>query len=78
MFEVLILDLSEGLGLEKIICLNGFSPTIACQRSSEKVNGEARSGSGSLSVSVSKGRVMGFGHEKPGTVAVLATLGIEV
>ncbi len=32
---------------------------------SEKVNGEARSGSGSLSVSVSKIRGMGFGHEKP-------------
>jgi hypothetical protein len=32
---------------------------------------EARSGSGSLSVSVSKGRVMGFGHEKPGTTTVL-------
>ena len=33
--------------------------------SSEKINGEARSGS--LSVSVSKGRVLGFGHEEPGT-----------
>ena len=36
-------------------------------RSSEKVNDEARSGSGSLSESVSKERGMGFGQEKPGT-----------
>jgi len=36
---------------------------------SEKVNGEARSGS--LSVSVSKGRGMGFGHKKPGSATVL-------
>ncbi|MGI6302900.1 MAG: hypothetical protein ACOX52_17840 [Verrucomicrobiota bacterium] len=40
-------------------------------RLSEKVHGEARSGSGSLSVSVSKGRVMGFGHAEPGTATVL-------
>jgi hypothetical protein len=31
----------------------------------------AKSGSGSLSVSVSQGRVMGFVHEKPGTATVL-------
>ena len=36
---------------------------------SEKVNGEARSGS--LSVSVSKVRGMGFGHEKPASKSVL-------
>ncbi len=40
-------------------------------RSSEKVHGEARSGSGSLSASVSKGCVMGFGHSEPGTATVL-------
>ncbi len=40
-------------------------------RSSEKVNGEARSGSGSVSESVSNGCVMGFGHEKPGAATVL-------
>ncbi len=40
-------------------------------RPSEKVHGEARSGSGSLSVSVSKGHVMGFGHAEPGTATVL-------
>jgi len=41
------------------------------KRISEKVNGEARSGSGSLSVSVSKVRGMGFGHEKPARKSVL-------
>jgi hypothetical protein len=42
---------------------------------SEKVHGEASSGS----LSVSKGAGMGFGHEKPGTaVALLTQLGSEV
>jgi hypothetical protein len=45
--------------------------TTSSLRPSEKVHGEARSGSGSLSVSVSKGRVMGFGHSEPGTPTVL-------
>jgi len=45
----------------------------------EEVNGEARWGT--LSALVSKGRMMGFGHKKPGCnriVAVLTKLGSEV
>ena len=45
---------------------------------SEKVHGESSSGAGSLSGSVSKGRVMIFGHEKPGTNAVLTQFGSQV
>ena len=56
----------------------GLRPGVVGKLESRMTADGEREQSGSVSESGSKRRVMGFGQEKPGSVAVLATLCIEV